>query len=1484
MSESYNLRHVYRLRYGARPLTNVLKHNRDLTQTGTGFWINSGTGYTVTRNQTGLDGVSNTACLLNDANAASYGSSLGQVALTRNTQKVALLTFIQADNVSSRLVDLVFWAQGGLLDLWSIIRLNTATGEWQQIPYTLFGAYAQDGQIIITPYYDPQGIKWWAVRCALQKANHNYCGLTIAPAGAVDFTDEYDGNDAATGSIIIDGTMIYDNVDSIYDVRLLWFNTGASVPDTQTIYDDYYFTSHDDIVIEGVDDWRIFHGTVSKPSTRTAKTEPLRGTYDVGSISFTWNDLNGDLTTLLYNQQQAGVGLLASIVEQWIGEPGQAFSEMKQIQTQQMFGNIKPIAGSAYQLDAQDIQRALREEIFKPKQSNLTASITAASITIPCSDNRALTKVYQGAAAEKTGEYIYIEIDGEIMRCTATPSISSITVDNVSDTLNGAISVNATTITVNDASDFRAAGVGYVTSGGNTDVIRWTNKSGNILQGVTGVLHAHATSSVIVDSNGRGALNTTAAAHEVNTDLPTNRRPIISEVIYYAGPAQLMSYLVMTGERYGTTYKWPRHWHLGIPAAWIATAYFTAIGADIWDTADETEGVVVEFVAPKKQKGFAFIYEQLNIPCGVFNPVLPNGQLGLRRHSRTSVDAPFSAVWDNRIVSRVSNARFDQGDVHNWLKVDYDYDPILKIYRVPLDVIDPDSVALYGLSESYYVPLQGLSPYIYTDNQVANIVNAIRNAYAAPPFKCTVDVPIYTDVTLGTTRRLVLPNAQDFMRDDITPFNTVDRTVEIRAARYDFDNKKISVDVFGSTGRAAPVRFGSQTNDRLVAGYFTGEGSNLASVMSGSSIGGRFTTSGNYTMIGVTDLASATATANNNQGIFYINEDFYLSAGDELTFTENVILKINGTFFYAGTLIAGNSSLAGGTNGNPGTSGFVGDTIGGAGLIPRNQFPGNLMSATWHTKPIITEGRNSDFPVLLLRNEAGYLRGLPRDIRNSSGSSSARSVEWTTGTSYNSHYAAGGTGKGSLIIICDRFVGLGEGSVVLGGNAGTAGSKPTGWSSGLTGKGGGSMPGNLVILFNSQTITPPDLSRISAIRPGNIQSANPVAPTQHTGPHLQTREFADELPAGMNYSYPNPGNPYSSLDLIEDLEMKNSVVYWDYVPENVSPARFDNPSTPAALPTISVLSEATNTPETSYGVSTITVTLTPPSDDRYSHSNVYTKLSTAPSYAYQLQPTPAANSMTFEAAMDGQTIDLRIVPVNIYGRESNEYIERQITLANDFGEISQGTINENMTILGASTVVDDTFFFDMPYWLSADGITFSGTGATLNVINGELYMTLPTTNGNNGTWYLFSNRMLVDFTTWQAVRRLLKFALKDTGFGSTVDAYIIQGNIATGYGFGWKWNGATSTWQTYVNNGGTITTSDETVIDSDVLMAIYDPLDATPNIKFYVNGTLVQTVTTNLPTGTNSANNVIYSRATRISAGSTSENIGVGSTKVLIGF
>lgn len=69
------------------------------------------------------------------------------------------------------------------------------------------------------------------------------------------------------------------------------------------------------------------------------------------------------------------------------------------------------------------------------------------------------------------------------------------TEDIASDTLDGAISANATTITLNNASSFSTSGSGSI----DGDSFSWTGKSSNDLTGCTGISFAHHNASPVYE-------------------------------------------------------------------------------------------------------------------------------------------------------------------------------------------------------------------------------------------------------------------------------------------------------------------------------------------------------------------------------------------------------------------------------------------------------------------------------------------------------------------------------------------------------------------------------------------------------------------------------------------------------------------------------------------------------------------------------------------------------------------------------------------------------------------------------------------------------------------------------------------------------------------------------------------------------------------------------------------------------------------------
>lgn len=81
----------------------------------------------------------------------------------------------------------------------------------------------------------------------------------------------------------------------------------------------------------------------------------------------------------------------------------------------------------------------------------------------------------------------------EVDQCFLDYGRSEPTASTTSSTLNGAISVGATTITLTDASSFSTSGSGNV--GG--DSFSWTGKTGNDLTGVSGISFSHANASKV---------------------------------------------------------------------------------------------------------------------------------------------------------------------------------------------------------------------------------------------------------------------------------------------------------------------------------------------------------------------------------------------------------------------------------------------------------------------------------------------------------------------------------------------------------------------------------------------------------------------------------------------------------------------------------------------------------------------------------------------------------------------------------------------------------------------------------------------------------------------------------------------------------------------------------------------------------------------------------------------------------------------------
>ena len=1056
-----------------------------------------------------------------------------------------------------------------------------------------------------------------------------------------------------------------------------------------------YFVGHPDQVLDGVAAADIFTGDIINAATYSQSLNPIRANASIGAITFTFMDTDGGLSSLLNSKLLAGDGLRAKRVQHWIGERGAEWSGgYDLIQTHQINDSIKITNdGLGYQFTARDIQRSELEDIFDPKKTNLTASVSKTAITVNVNSTTGIDLIQHGPSySDAPNENVlYFKIKDEIVRGTSKTS-ATFTVDNSASTLNGAVAKGASSIVVTSASSFESSGIGYIDDGAGTITeIKWTGKSSNTLTGVTGVINAHSSGDIIVNSKGRGALGTVAAAYSVDVSQPVSSRTKVTEHIYYEMPAMKLAYAILTGTLYGSANTIPAHHQLGIDSAWISTSQLTQFTDDLWDPADDTKGVIFRFSGLKKTNAKKFVEEELNFWCGVFNPILPTGELGLKRMTGVISDAAHTGIWNEDNVISIRNVRFDLNDIHNRVDIDWNFDPISGDYTRPISLDDTDSQVANGVSKTLSLKSKGLHGSIHTDAILANMFNLWRDRHAGPPFKASVTLDYAERGTkVGDIKRLQLDHIPEFTDQDGN-YSSLDLAVEIQRISVNDKAGTVTAEVFGSTRKAGPLALGNDASPLLDA-WFTGQGSDISGATTGTLSGGGtiWTIDTNSSITGADDLGSATATSDNDTGIFYWDGDLVVAAGVTLDISKNVELRVNGHFTNNGTINGKGQGLTGGTTGQ-------------AGAIGNTQAGGGLDGGTWWecTKSSLVEGVEPVAPHYIMRNNAGAsLSGTPTNLQGSSGGKGG-DVN-LLGAPVQSG-SSGGDGGAGLAIYCKGASGGVSASVDLSGNDGSAGvlvsaSTPPVYA----GSGAGGSAGILAIFLVGNTVTETFSDDLIA-----NNGATPIVGNQFPSDQVAIGE-------AINYS---PGYSFYTGIGAQDVSRANLLVDW--VPDNLTPTA--DPAEIADTPTAISFTENSNIPQTpAENLATIDITVTPPSDTSYSHSMIAYKLASDSDAQFQRLPYPAKNETSVVLAMDGAEYTFRAYPVNLDGIESPDFAEKNLTVSSSFGGVTLATGNYIET---SSTVGEGTNGEGIKYNVSGGLIGYDTTGVakfTLDPSNGRM--------------------------------------------------------------------------------------------------------------------------------------------------------------------
>ncbi len=699
-------------------------------------------------------------------------------------------------------------------------------------------------------------------------------------------------------------------------------------------------------------------------------------------------------------------------------------------------------------------------------------------------------------------------------------------------TLRESVSATATTIPVQSTTGFElvlhgtswsdapSSSVGYIKI--DKEWVRYTGKTADTFTGCT-----------------RGVLNTRAVAHEVDAGALADRRPKVEEGIYLELPAVKLAYAILTGELYGNSASLPAHWHLGIDPSLIRTSDFTGIGTDLWDPASDSAGFVARFIGLKKTDAKRFLESELFMLLGCFSPVYSDGALGLRRMNQIIEDAAPVVTIDERNAVGWSSLAHEFGRMHNVLSIDWNWNGDAFTRRSAF--VDAGSIAVHGRADPMELKFKGLSGARHTDSIISTRLDAFRDRFAAPPVTQSITL-LYSlnRLEVGDVIRNALPNVRDFTQAGAS----ISRAMEVQRASIDFSSGDVTVEVFGSTGRAS-VDPPTADESPLPDAFYTAQGVALSTVCTINDVGGvGVIQAGTYNLAGNASLTNAGA-------VYYYDGDLELASGATLTVNNNVQIRVKGFFTINGTINgvgrgqAGVASSGAALDLNPGLPGYVGNTRGMDG-VRRLPLPGILR---WVTAPAAqTLGKYPSAPLLSLEVDGNALIGLPADLRGTSGGGGGKASFDTTVIANGGAGSASGAG---LAIIC-RGMGLGASASInlSGANPAATSIVQVDGADVYPGAGGAGGPGTLYILLDGSAVSIPDLG-------GKFTAATGVVPVN-----------GNPLPKSANLSITQPAAGYLDPAFFQFQDLSNACYRIQYVPAAETPEE-DGEAPPPAPTSIS---------------------------------------------------------------------------------------------------------------------------------------------------------------------------------------------------------------------------------------------------------------------------------------------------------------------------
>lgn len=596
-------------------------------------------------------------------------------------------------------------------------------------------------------------------------------------------------------------------------------------------------TAHSDLLyltfdtVSGLSGANVIDGCLEKISGTTQKINPDKANSTIGSLSF--SAVDNTLTSTQKTKLAGGDGLRGKRVRYYVGAQSLAWSDFVLAQTQIV--ESVDYKDNVYTFKCADIQRQMREDIFDPKGTALTASVAKDDTTIN----------------------VYNTTGFEIVQHPST---------------------------VAHEADAPGQEVGYIKieSDGDIEIIRYTGKTSTTFTGCT-----------------RGVLGTKPVEIEVPAGTTADNAPKVEEYIYLELPAPMLAYALLTGSIYGETGKYlPDHWHLGISTDYIKTSDFTGIGQDWWDTANADNGVVAVVKGQKKTDGKKFIEEQIYRLLGAFSPVYATGELGLKRLSVVHSTGNYVRVLDEDNIVSYGTLNHDMKAVINRIAISWNWNEVRQAYTRTNVLIDPDSIAAHGEADILKLELRALEGSRHSFTTLKERFDSLRDRYAGPPLRLQLTLtPDQNDLEVGDVVRVVLSHIKDYT--GTTGDDTLDRNFEVQQVSTDWVTGDVKVTLFGSSQKAGALtatQAGGEEGTALDTGFYTAAGTEInATNFPGnvSSSAGVTHVTGNITLSGNTDLSNSGAVYYCNEDLT-IDTGVTVTITNNVQLRVNGFLQING--------------------------------------------------------------------------------------------------------------------------------------------------------------------------------------------------------------------------------------------------------------------------------------------------------------------------------------------------------------------------------------------------------------------------------------------------------------------------------------------------------------------------------------------------------------------------------------------------------------